>query len=270
MEEVLKEFPYFQTARLVHLKNLSNTDDIHFEKELRKTAAYAGDRKVLYYLILQKAITEKAFQIDTEITKSLESEQPTEIATKETVKEKIEEDTIEEILQEEVVSETKKEPSALDELILQGAISASLDRDIEEIAEEELNEEETIEETLEDETQEIDISNLSFTEWLKYSSGQQQPKIPSKSIENIIDDFIQNEPKISKPKTEFFSPTELARKSVEDHEDIVTETLANIYLAQGNYNKAIKAFERLSLNYPEKSTYFAARIKSTQDLMKEN
>ena len=38
---------------------------------------------------------------------------------------------------------------------------------------------------------------------------------------------------------------------------------------QKEYQKAIKAFERLSLNYPEKSIYFADQIKSVEDLIKE-
>lgn len=268
MDAILGEFPYFQTARLLHLKHLRDTDDIHFDKELKKTAAYAGDRKVLYYLLLQKAISEKAIEIDSEINTEIGQEEVS-VVTEVTA----DEENISEIVSEEQIIETPEdniehsESSPLDELIIQGAINASLELDIDEIAHEETVVEEEI---AEEKTEEIDISNLSFTEWLKYSTGQSDPSSNQKSIENIIDDFIHNEPKISKPKAEFFSPTELARKSVEDNEDIVTETLANIYLAQGNYKKAIKAFERLSLNYPEKRTYFAARIKSTQDLINEN
>lgn len=58
------------------------------------------------------------------------------------------------------------------------------------------------------------------------------------------------------------SPAELARKSVEMDDELVSETLANIYEAQGLIDKAIRTYARLSLKFPEKSLFFAARIKA--------
>ena len=40
----------------------------------------------------------------------------------------------------------------------------------------------------------------------------------------------------------------------------ITETLAKIYKEQGHYDKAIDAFEKLILKFPEKSTLFASQI----------
>lgn len=48
---LLEEFPYFQTARLLYLKALSNIKDSSYTSELKKTAFYAGDRKRLFYLL---------------------------------------------------------------------------------------------------------------------------------------------------------------------------------------------------------------------------
>lgn len=77
----------------------------------------------------------------------------------------------------------------------------------------------------------------------------------------IVNQFIQNEPRIESSKTKFFSPGNMAKSSVADVSDIVSETLAKIYLGQNNFSKAIQTYEKLMLKYPEKSVYFAALIK---------
>ena len=94
------------------------------------------------------------------------------------------------------------------------------------------------------------------------SETNKKGKLPKKrkaSIE-IIDQFIQNEPSVRKP-SDHIAPMDIAQKSITDHDDLVSETLANIYLKQGNYQKAILIFEKLSLIIPEKNTYFATQIE---------
>ena len=54
---------------------------------------------------------------------------------------------------------------------------------------------------------------------------------------------------------------EIAKQSVQDPTNLASETLAKLLTRQGQYRKAIKIYQRLSLLYPEKSRYFAATIE---------
>ncbi|RYF19983.1 MAG: hypothetical protein EOO42_13295 [Flavobacteriales bacterium] len=81
---------------------------------------------------------------------------------------------------------------------------------------------------------------------------------------NIIDSFIKNEPQIGPPKAEQINNENKAKKSAEDHNDLVSETLASIYIEQMLYHKAIDTYEKLSLKFPEKSRYFADLIQSLE------
>lgn len=88
-----------------------------------------------------------------------------------------------------------------------------------------------------------------------------QPKPgESDNKSDLIDKFIREEPRIVPAKSEFYSPGNMARKSAQEHEDLISETLARIYAQQGRFDKAIVTYERLSLKLPEKKAYFASLI----------
>jgi hypothetical protein len=51
LEELLKEFPYFQTAHLLAARCYKVSDSIHLQKQIKTAATHITDRKVLYNLI---------------------------------------------------------------------------------------------------------------------------------------------------------------------------------------------------------------------------
>ena len=99
----------------------------------------------------------------------------------------------------------------------------------------------------------------------KETESKSEKKMSKKEINHLLDKFIEEEPTISRPTKAFFSPSESAKKSLEESEALVSETLAKIHMMQGNYGKAIDTYKKLSLLYPEKSTFFASQIEKIKE-----
>ena len=250
LTELVKEYPYFQTAQILLAKNLHNEKNIRYNAQLKIAAAYSTDRKKLYELIKgiaeveEKviepiAVKEEKSVLPKEEKKEIQQERPLlkpneRVKTEEQVVKKKEEIKVEPAVEKKVEPVVKKQQPKVDE-------------------------------------------THTFTEWLRLASLhsvkvveiEREKKKPSQK-DALIDKFLREEPKISKPqKAEFFSPVNMAKQSIIEDDELVTETLAQIYEKQGFFAKAIKAYEKLSLKYPEKSLSFAARIENLRQKLNE-
>ncbi|MHB1277614.1 MAG: hypothetical protein ACYC1Q_04385 [Bacteroidia bacterium] len=76
----------------------------------------------------------------------------------------------------------------------------------------------------------------------------------------LIDKFIETNPSVSRVKERFYDPAVQAKESERLDDNLMTETLARIFVKQEKYERAIDAYRKLQLKYPEKSDYFAALI----------
>lgn len=83
----------------------------------------------------------------------------------------------------------------------------------------------------------------SFTDWLR-SMKRIGPMETNTSLDEVTNQSIQR----------------IAEHSVEEKE-VLTEAMAEVWAKQGNADKAIRVYEKLSLLNPAKSPYFAGRIE---------
>jgi len=381
--EVLEEFPFFQTGHLLYLKNLYNLDHIRYGTQLKKSAAFINNREVLYRLIsLSPGKTET--QSSTEIRSTpekiekadnkmdlkppVESRQKeiTPFIEKEEKKTKRPKKEKEKVVTEKLKpKETDEGPRSREELareirerlaeiqghksepdkptpplgspvsklakpshtepgdIIQlddsqpvesGPVTGSdsdkilidqkskgktdlLDLDYPGKETDKPKSNKQIPKTGEPSVSKISGSagpekkNLnnketarkwghvhSFTSWLKLLEPSENTLIVPESDtnsgkqlyqQNLIDRFIENSPRILPDTSEFKINEDISKDSIVEKEELFSETLAEIYVNQGYYSRAIFIYKKLSLKFPEKSSYFARQIQNVEQRLKD-
>ena len=247
LKTLSEDYPYSGILQTLYAKALHNCDSIFFEEQLKKTAIVNANRKKLYQIIHQPKLQKKIDKIEVDIKTEAQriektSSEPSFGSAKDPIK---------------TIVDSEKELDELEKNILIEAIDSTMHLDVSDIIP-------PIEELT---TAQAEGPNLStgsqaetkseFTDW--FSSGNNSFK-KRKDISNLVEGFLEAEDSKSNKK-DFFSPTNLAKISLVDNEEFVTETLAKVYASQGNFEKAIRIYERLMLDNPEKNTFFASRIR---------
>ena len=255
LETIVQEFPFYQSARALYLKGLYNQESFRYNYELKKTAAHTTDRSVLFDFITSDDF--KIFQ--QEVYDKYQAEIQNIIVADF------------ELVQVEGLDVDLNAISISQKNIRTEFVASSEPKTQNEIVEAELE----IGKPLQFDKNETH----SFSEWLQLSKispivREEEEKKPAMSSElekkfDLIEKFIELNPRIPQAKDVTSVPANIA-KSNEMPSSIMTETLAQIYLEQKKYTKAIQAYDILILKYPEKSSFFADRIKNIKILQQNN
>jgi hypothetical protein len=285
--ELIDIFPYFQSAHLLLLKGLYSNADVKFENQLRNSAIHVGDREVLYWLLKTKntSDTDKTdIRQDSDLKKEIVSD------THQTVIEsaKNSEYLIDEI--EKDFDETKfiekqdthgqnpdhsimiaTEP---DDIESEGVIFLP-DEDISPSDDKVFFMDPGFASPERSDLLELDLdednTSLLAEEEISLEDQDQLEKNSKKLFESeLIDKFIIANPRIEPQKDKSYVPDDdISKPYVEEAGGLVTETLAKIYINQGYYSRAMDIYEKLSLKFPEKSSYFASQIEKVKEYIKK-
>ena len=254
LRTLVARYPYFQSVRLLYLKNLYLLHDVSFGAELRKAVLYVADRRSLFYLIegenyklnrneqsvsiLEKdepGIDRTLFLIDAFLSKmpDVQSQSSELDYTMDYTAYLLHDDKADDIV------ENKMRPLRGQDLI-DGFLN-KMNADEKNLPTEQMN---------------TDKSQMDKDVLLADVSEESTSPLISMPI-SVNDDQAEDEEE------------EKGEDCVVEREDdsYFTETLAKIYIKQHRYEKALEIIKKLSLNYPKKNAYFADQIRFLEKLI---
>jgi len=265
LENLLKEYPYFQAARAIYLKGLYNQDSFKYNLALKKTAAFTLDRSVLFDFISSTDFNQDkvALQIkrQEDDLRNIIVFEPQEVFGKKIIS-----------INDAINMKITESVQVLDPDLFERPLT----KPSEEI---EISEENPSEE-IQDMGSPLNFNTSeahSFSEWLsltkakpidRISEGSKKTTDSKSRKSELIDDFISKSPKLKPDKSS--TTTNIAPERSLPPEGLMTETLARVYLEQKNYKKALQAYKILILKSPEKSGFFADQIRAIKKLQDNN
>lgn len=237
LRRITAEYPYYQPARLLLLKNLYLLHDATFDEELRRSAIYFTDRKILFNLVeaahyrLKRKSPQSFNNVpDRRQVGSAENISSRTVSLIDTFLSSIPKEEDEKDGENENIAkkETKhRKPTAADATVDYVAYLLATDF-------EELN------------------NNDSNTD---QQSLTQEPTMNGGAL---IDAFINNDGGRFnlQEEPEYHPEITTANEDGDSDDELLTETMAGIYIQQGRYEKALEIMNRINSTTQKKSPYF--------------
>ena len=303
LKYLVYNFPFFQSAHILYLKALLIHDKAKFKKQLPKSSTYISDRDLLF-TFLNRELELKEQQVvssnddvdepvkDNKLLKNKDIRRRINNSfdgmgenISETISSKIEFSSVKEKDTLEYPSEIyfiEEEREGKNNII---TIDADPDdikklrkqKDILQIDEEELKKQKkelksTVKKKKKDESFELLEMDESVPkergevkkskEYFDIAQYDDSGNEPVK--DDLIAKFIEKNPRI-KAKEIDHEIKDISQDSIKEDSNLLSETLIKVYIKQGLFEKAIESYEKLSLKYPEKNTYFASQIEILQE-----
>ncbi len=256
LKELLLEYPWFSAAGIILLMSCKMQSDPSFDSLLKSSGITLTNRKILRSLL--KSDSNYAHSIENPLRDSKDSKQPkSRIIGIFDEQEGDSENSNVELAAQSVLED--------DSLLDFSYTSRGTDKGI---AESSVLEVSGSDDIFTESTFEIEDSKLqagsgdeNFDHWIEKLGGSHDP-----GKHRIIESFIQSDPGVIRADKVTQIQGDISKNSSEENEGFITDTLAKIYVKQGLYHKAIYAYEKLCLKYPEKSIYFASQIEEIKSL----
>lgn len=263
LERIAARFPYFQTVRLLYLKNLALLHDPRLEAEVERWAALLADRRRLFFCLEGERYGLPPLPVEKEeMPEEPDSFSLIDAFLSNCLGEK----------EGKGVGAVWLQPSVSSDYLYWSLSSAGNK------ASTGKNKQEKADEEAQQTGGEPGKSAVSSDGQLPASGIESAPETGGKGMD-LIDNFLREEEEngpVSRlarvpeeePSGQDFpqkGPQDAHLKSLDD--SYFTETLARIYVKQRRYEKALQIIKNLSLKYPEKNVYFADQIRFLEKLI---
>ena len=111
---------------------------------------------------------------------------------------------------------------------------------------------------------------MSFADWLLHFKHKNEAESEEEKEQKAFKTMWQKEKLAAAAEEENEeipeNVFEMAVNSITNEDDLASESLADIYIKQKKYDKAVEMYHKLSLRNPQKNTYFARKI---EEVLKE-